>query len=326
LTHQVSALEFATLSVSQLDGALRLFRDLMGWQVDTEYSADAALLDFWRSAAPSEAPATLRAARVVELSARGYPLGRLRLLQVESARAQYVRRDADGEADAATDVGPKALDFYVRPPIARVVEKLAAAGYAARSAPVYHRIGKTVSEEVLVSGPDGVPLLFMIGHAHAPTSLRAGSPEGEFSEIPTVSIIVGDLERSREFYLEVLGLVAVNDAETPPEYRDLVDDLTGVPRGTRVHFLNCAAHGEPSGKILLLHFFERTGKRLTARMRPGNLGFSMLTHRVQNLDSLQRSMHAHGFAPLTAPVSVGRDRRMLVSGPNEELFEFVQYG
>ncbi len=317
----VSAMTFATVGVRDLAAALRLFHGTMRLRLDARYRASRALLDAWGVAPEVEA-------EVAELSCNGYAVGRLRLVQYSPEPVVCVRLDDSGGPDMATDVGPKALDFYVRPPIQATLDALAPLGYRARSAAVYHQIGRTVSEEVVVSGPDGLPLLFMIGHVHAATSLRPGSPDGPFSEIPTVSVIAGDLQRSRLFYRDLLGLTAVSDAETAEQYRDLVDELTGVPCGTRVHFLNFAAPGEASGKVLLLHFFERTGRRLAGRMRPGHLGFSLLTHRSRDLADLQRRLLQHGFEIPQPPVSVDTgqvtQRLMRVCGPNEEMFEFVE--
>jgi catechol 2,3-dioxygenase-like lactoylglutathione lyase family enzyme len=315
----VSAMEFATVGVSSLERTLRLFHETMGLQIDARYDASPSLLGFWGLPANS-------AARIVELSCRGYWCGRLRLVELTPQGGEYVRVDHGPAAqDSALDVGPKALDFYVRPPIARIVEKISALGLPARSAPVYHQIGDSVSEEVLFTGPDHLPLLFMIGHAHPATSMRGGTPHGEFSEIPTISIVSGDLGRSRAFYGSILGLQAVNDNETPPQYRDLVDELTGAPHGTRVHFLLYAQPGEASGKILVVHFFERTGKRLVGRMHPRNRGFVLLGHRCDDLDALSNRLASVSFEIVAPPTRVERggrvERLMLVRGPNEELLE-----
>ena len=166
----------------------------------------------------------------------------------------------------------------------------------------------------------------MVGHQHPPTSLRAGSPDGPYSEIATISVIMGDIKQTRQFYGETLGLNPVLDDETPDEYRELVNDLTGTPKGTRLHFLMYTKEGEPSGKILLLHFFDATGKRLTGRMQPGNLGFSMLIHETDELDALHGRLNSG--AVVTPPTLIrdpdGDYRVMLARGPNEELFEFFE--
>jgi catechol 2,3-dioxygenase-like lactoylglutathione lyase family enzyme len=318
----VGAMECATVGVSDLDAALRLFADTMRLRVDTRYSAGAELMRAWGLDAGAHA-------EVVELSLAGYPFGRLRLVAYSPPARTVVRLDAGPDApDAPADVGPKAIDFYVGAPIQDAVDAMARAGFPARSAPVYHQIGDTISEELLFTGPDGLPILLMVGHRHSEKSMRRGPPQGPFSEIPTVSIVCADLESTRTYYRDLLGLIAVNDNETPDQYRDLVDDLVGMPQGTRVHFLLMAQPGEASGKILLVHFFERTGRRLIGRMRPGHLGLSLLTHRCRDLDALAAALRAAGYPPHFGPdfVRYGerRERVLIAPGPNEECFEFVQ--
>jgi len=194
---------------------------------------------------------------------------------------------------------------------------------------VRHVVGDTESEECLFSGPDGVPLLIMVGHRHSRAELRPGCLDaGPYSEIATISVVAGDLDASRAFYEGILGFRAIVDAETGREHLGRVNRLTGVPDQTRIPFLLYASPGEASGKILLVHFFERTGRRLTGRMRPAHLGFSLLTHETDDLDALHRALLAGGHGVLTPPTPVsgwpGDRRVMLAEGPNEELFEFYQ--
>ena len=316
------AMRMATVGVTDIDQALTLFRDIMELRVEREGELPSSLLTAWGLGSGTTA-------RFAELSCKGYPVGWLRLVQYSPAATEKVRLDFGSEnPDSGTDVGPKALDFYVEDPIAPYVEKIEKAGYVFRSPPVKHQIGSTVSEECLFSGPDGVPILIMVGHVHATTSMRPGSPDGPFSEIPTISVVAGDLDETRRFYGEGLGLIAVGDDETPDEYRNKVDDLTGVPHGTRVHFLLWADEGEASGKILCVHFFDRTGKRLTGRMTPGKLGFSLLTHDTDDLNALHGRLKDMGYEIVQAPTAISGDgdeyRMMLVKGPNEEMFEFTE--
>ena len=316
------AMRMATVGVSNLEKAMFLFRDIMDLKLEREGHVPGSLLAAWGLASG-------HTARFAELSCKGYPVGWLRLVEYSPTATEKVRLDfGDANPDAGTDVGIKAIDFYVEDPIQPYVYKIEKAGYVFRSPPVKHQIGDTVSEECLFSGPDGVPVLIMVGHVHGETSMRPGSPDGPFSEIPTISVVAGDLDETRRFYNEGLGLVAVGDAETPDEYRNKVDDLTGVPHGTRVHFLLWADEGEASGKILCVHFFDRTGKRLTDRMKPGKLGFSLLTHDTDDLAALHERLSGMGYEIVQPPVDIHGDgddyKMMLVKGPNEEMFEFTQ--
>lgn len=320
---KISAIRSCTVGVRDLAHAEALFAGVMGLRQEA------------RGHLPPEYRRALHlpegtAARFIELSRGGYPVGRLRLLALDPPAQAHVRLDHD-DADSPTDVGPKAIDFYVADPIAPRVAEIERAGYHFRSPPVRHVIGDTESEECVFSGPDGVPLLIMVGHRHGPAELRPGCLDaGPYSEIATISVVAGDLAQSRAFYEGILGMRPIVDAETGLEHLERVNQLTGVPGQTRIHFLLYAAPGEASGKILLVHFFERTGKRLVGRMRPAHLGFSLLTHETDDLEALHKAVLEGGQRVLTAPVPVsgwpGDRKVMLAEGPNEELFEFYQHG
>jgi catechol 2,3-dioxygenase-like lactoylglutathione lyase family enzyme len=318
----VGAIESVTVGVGRLDEALALFRDLMQLRVDARFRASASVREAWRLAPGTQA-------EIVELSCRGYPVGRLRLVEYTPPATTRVRTHSGaGPLDHALDIGPKAIDFYVPAPMRRWYDAVLAAGYVARSEPVTHHVGDTISEEFVFWGPDGVPLLLMVGHRHAPDHMRLNPPDGPFSEVATISVVGADVASTRRFYEETLGLVALTNTETAEEFRAAANRLTGVPPETRTHWLLYAQPGEASGKILVVVFTPSQGKRLVGRMRPGRLGFSLLTHPARDLDALHARLERAGHAILTPPTVVdwnGTPRRlMLAEGPNEELFEFFE--
>lgn len=319
---KVSAIASCTVGVSSLESSLALFRDVMQLAPEATGMLSPGLLAAWGLPEGTQA-------RYAELSAGGYPIGRLRLVEFSPPGTVKVRSDhGEGGGDSATDIGPKAIDFYVADPILPRVHEIEQAGYRFRSPPIRHRVGRTESEECLFTGPDGVPVLLMVGHAHSDRELRPGCLQGPYSEIATISVVAADLAESRRFYVDLLGLEAIVDAETGTESLAKANTLTGVPQGTRIHFTVYAEPGEASGKILLVHFFERTGKRLDGRMRPGHLGFSMMTHRTDDLDALHAAALARGVRILCPPVTVdhcgARRRILLLEGPNGECFEFIE--
>jgi catechol 2,3-dioxygenase-like lactoylglutathione lyase family enzyme len=307
-----------TVGVSDLQAALRLFHEVMGFKIE------------WRAALPAERAAAWdlpqgASGEWAELSCRGYPIGRLRLLQLTPTPREVVRLDTQiGGPDSPLDIGPKAIDFYVRSPAEIWWHELVAAGCIARSPPVRHVIGEVESEECVLFGPDGVPLLIMVGHRHPPSQMRAGTPHGNYSEVATVSVVAGDLEATRRFYGGALGLHAAQDAETPAEFREQVNRLVGIPGGSRVRFLLYQEPAEPSGKILLVHFGGASRRRLTGRMHPRRLGVALYTHGAADLDALRLKLEAAGAVIVRSPVDGGGCRILLARGPNEELFEFEQ--
>jgi len=314
----ISAMRSVTIGVSDLDASLRVFHDVMGLAIESRTTLSAAQCAAWGLAPDTRG-------ETVELSCRGYPIGRIRLLALKPVPRQFVRLDpAVGGTDSPLDIGVKAVDFYVAPPIETPLAELTAAGCVARSKPIRHVIGDTESEEVVLFGPDHVPLLIMIGHRHSPRSMRAGAPHGKYSEVPTISVVAGEPAITRKFYADGLGLTAVVDDETPEAYRDLVCTLTGAPPGTRIHWLLYQDPDEPSGKLLLVHFIGSPGKRLVGRMHPSRLGVGMFQHSCEDLDALHTRLRAIDAHVETPPTFVGDARLMLVRGPNEELFEITQ--
>lgn len=311
-------MQYVTVGVSDMDESVRLFADVMQLDVEADYTPSGSLLSLWGLEG-------IEQARVVELSCSGYPVGRLRLLATTPPSAVRVRHDHGGP-DTATDVGVKAIDFYVRPPIRHWIRTLENAGCRARSEPIRWEIGEVESEEINISGPDGYPMLLMVAWRHPETFRRKFDAAKPFSEVATTSVVCGDLDASRDFYGDVLGLAKFTDDEVEDEYRELADTLTGVPSGTRVRLTLYGEDGEPSGKLLLVHFYEASVRRLEGRMRPYHLGVAMFTHRTRDFDRVYRRLEAAGAPILAAPTRVPdyEGRVMLATGPNDELFEVVE--
>lgn len=309
-----------TVGVSDMDESLGLFRDVMGLQVESDGEAPRALLDAWGL------PGNVTA-RLVVLSCGGYPAGHLRLAQYSPAATESVRLDhGAGAVDSSTDIGPKAIDFYVPAPMSAAVEAITGAGYGFRSEPIRYEVGDIESEECLFSGPDGVPALLMIGHRHPPESMRELPAGVRFSEIATTSVVCANPEAARSLYCDALGMEAGTDAWVPEENLDLARRLTGVSTATGMYFLLVAAPGEPSGKLLFVHFAGVPGKRLTGRMRPGRLGVNLFSYTASDLDATLEKACEAGGTLLRGPTQVGETRVALLLGANEELLELTEGG
>jgi catechol 2,3-dioxygenase-like lactoylglutathione lyase family enzyme len=319
----VSVLESITVGVRHIDAALGVFRDALGLRVESDRRASVSLLSAWHYPVHADV-------RLVELSGDGHGFGRVRLAQFDPPPAHATRLDAGaGAPDRPTDVGPKALDFYTGSPVEKGLAVLERAGCARRTDPTRYRVEAVEVEEVIVNGPDGVPLLLMVGHSQDPRLMRQAVAAGQFSEIATVSVVTADLEASRRFYGECLGLLSDFDAEVPPEFRDPVCRLTGIPPATRIHFIAYRDSEQPSGKFLLVHFFDATGAQLAHPMAPGQLGISLFSLRCDDLDTLETRVREMQFEIVTRPTHVALGdgapaRVMLARGPNNELLELVE--
>ena len=132
-------------------------------------------------------------------------------------------------------------------------------------------------------------------------SARAGEPRCAYSEIPTVSVICGGPAESRRFYLDYLGLATGTDAEVAGDLRDVVATLTGVPQGTRAHLRSYREQGEPSGKYLLVNFFDASTLRLAHRQQPGLLGIALYTHEVAAVETWIERAAVRGTVVVAGP-------------------------
>ncbi|MFN8534718.1 MAG: hypothetical protein U0556_14370 [Dehalococcoidia bacterium] len=313
------AMQCVTVGVRSIDRAMELFGGIFGLKTEYDLIAPAELAAAWGLNSRT-------AIRLRELSCAGYPVGRVRLAEYNPPATEAVRLDFEGGGDDPADIGPKAIDFYVTTPMNEAVAALEAAGYPPRSRPIRYQFETYETEELVLTGPDGVPFLIMRAVNHPESSVRRLPPGVAYSEVPTVSVVAGDLAATRRFYGEGLGMVTGTDAEIADSMLDLAADLTGVPKGTRMHFVVYQQEGEPSGKYLLVHFLNRPGQRLTGRMRPGRLGVSLYTHDVVDLEAALDHLVRSGGSVFGSPADIdlgtgGRWRLGLVRGPNEELFE-----
>jgi catechol 2,3-dioxygenase-like lactoylglutathione lyase family enzyme len=320
----ISGIESVTLGVGDLAAALRLFKDVCGFKVESDTRASVSLLSVWGLAPYADV-------RLIELSCDGYAFGRIRLAEARDAGARITRHDhSAGATDQPTDVGPKALDLYVPPPLVAAVEVLGAAGCPVRAGPVRFVVRDSDTEEALLTGPGETPLLLMVGHRHPQRAQRSVPPPGRTSEVATVSVVVASLDTTRRFYVDGLGLRADDiDDELAGEERRRVCRLFGVPEATRVSLVLFRDPAQPSGKIQGVYFHEHTTRELANPMRPGNIGINLFSTRCANLEELRERLQAAGLAGhlpiLHVALGDGMPARvMLTRGPNGELFEFIE--
>jgi catechol 2,3-dioxygenase-like lactoylglutathione lyase family enzyme len=321
----ISGIECVTLGVRNLEAALALFRDVCGFKVESDTRASVSLLSLW-GLAPYED------VRLIELSCDGEAFGRIRLARFPEPWLRVTRRDhGTAAADEPTDVGPKALDLYVAPPLKTAIGVMTAAGCELRAGPVRFIVRSNDTEEALLTGPADTPLLLMVGHRHPKRAQRAVPRPGRTSEVATVSVIVADRDATRRFYVDGLGLRADDiDDELDGDNRARVCRLFGVPEAGRVSLMLFRDPAQPSGKIQGVHFHDRTTRELAAPMRPGNLGISLFSTRCAQLETLRERLQDGGLTAGHLPivhVALGDGmpaRVMLARGPNGELFEFIE--
>ena len=110
----VGAIRCVTMGVTDLAFNLALYRDAMGMVEESRYRLSDSLRRAWNL--PDGATGEM-----VELSHGAYPIGRVRLAHFQGVEQAVVRSHSE---DSALDIGPKAIDFYVRHPITTAMAPL----------------------------------------------------------------------------------------------------------------------------------------------------------------------------------------------------------
>lgn len=306
----VIPIESVTVGVSDLDGALKLFRDGLGLQVVNDTRASVGLLSVWGYPVHE-------GVRLVDLVPPGGGSGRLRLEHCESGMSRHTRLDAGPDArDVPTAVGPKAIHVHVAGPLGPALETLSSYGCERRSEPVRWGDG---FEAATVGGPDGLTLVV------------SGDSEGARSTGAAVSavcasVVTADVEASRRFYAEILGLSAVKadrPEDVPPEQ---FVRLAGARKGARAQVLAVGGSEASGTRVLLASFPGEHSPSLAHPMQPGQLGMTLLTCRCESLDAIEERLRTLGIEPVKPSTHVGLPvgrpgRVMLVRGPAEELVE-----
>ncbi len=264
------------VGVGNMEEALELWVDTFGFELLSRRDGnDPELARLWNLAADDIARQAL--VRTPEEQ-----VGMIHLVQFNDP-APPVRRNAQ-----VFDLCPKNLDIYVRDLPARHRELLAA-GRAFRT--------ETYSE---VTAPNGirfreihmpshdninVVLLELIGEDFAFT-------EKGYAGVGPVITIVGDAEKEKYFYQDIIGLeILSNNILDGPD----IEKMIGLPPGSA---LDVSIWGEKEshlGQIEIIDYRGVEGTDLYPRAKPKSLGILHVSYTVRDLGKFQDRLEQAGL-------------------------------
>ena len=142
------------------------------------------------------------------------------------------------------------------------------------------------------------------------------------------NIIVSDLERSKKFYTEVLGLEVVMQTEIDEEQ---FARGVGIP-GTKVRGAFLQVPGTPT----VIEMFEYTAphksRTISPEWRPSNIGIGHLAFEVDDIDKTYSKLQEHGVPFVSTPVKipeshkdVGGVRFCYFNDPDGILMELIYF-
>lgn len=227
-----------------------------------------------------------------------------------------------GAYERVQDLGHYALNMRVKD-IGRGWDRLVAAGAQVKSEPRYWTVDEHLSAwDSQVYDPDGV--LLDVFQVEGDLEATVGEQDAEVSELQTVALHVGDMDRSRAFYVG-LGFGILYDKVV-----EGLEDFFHVPQGTALHNVNLLKREQSrNGRIELAHYRGFPGSSLRDRAVPPNLGILSLTLRTDDLDAAMRLVSDLGAELVAGPLDVdlaplGPQRLATALGPDGELLELCE--
>lgn len=313
-------LRAVTLSVGDLEAALRLYEGLLGMRVraswEEGYGGLFRICGF---------DAQLRA-RAAWLESPGASEGAIRLLQFVPAPSASVTDGARPYDHGLV----KNLDFFTDD-VEGAYARFTSAGHRFLSPPVTYSVGwggaVQATEAHLPTG-DGVKLaLAKLTGAPRP-AFGAATRESRFTEIAAATQVVADFSRAQAFYVEAFDCVP--SAETVVDDPGLVAALH-LPPGTRLRLAFIGPPQAVGGKVGLVAYEGdgvKDARSLAALTDPPRRGALALSLAVEDTDHAHARALVAGASEVCAPVDrdlppFGEVRASSVRSPDGILHELL---
>ncbi len=147
--------------------------------------------------------------------------------------------------------------------------------------------------------------------------------------IDHINLVVGDLERSVRFYVDLLGFKEVRRARLEGDWIEAVVGLADV-------CADLVYIEAPDGglRIELLEYRSPPGAMIPENALPNTLGMRHLAFRVRDMDAVYERLRAAGVAFINPPTSVdgrvvqheaGRKTLCYFHDPDGVILELAEY-
>jgi lactoylglutathione lyase len=120
-----------------------------------------------------------------------------------------------------------------------------------------------------------------------------------FAGVSHVNLVVSDLERSKAFYTEVLGLSVADEVEVSDD--ELSKGLGVSDAKLRAAFLDLPGN---EGQIEMMEYLHPTPNPLDPARRASDVGWGHLAFRVDDVDTVYEQLRAKGVEFVSPPVTV----------------------
>lgn len=294
------------ITVSDFERHLRLYRDLLGFEIRARGPIPPDVAALWGLPAGEQV-------EVVQLGAGGSESGLLRLIRVAGSTPPE-------ERPHLLELGLFDFDLYTLD-MPRAFAELSSAGYEWSSPPqLWSPFGQDDIEvlEGLCYAPDGVNLVMNRPFQLKGSNAWLNDPARQYTEVTASVTIVEDLELEATFW-QSLGLrIGIDFTLQHPG----IDRFLELPAGTRMRMVLLTGRGSGPARVELITTLDPTFRSdRTRRQRPGRiLGLCQWAMRVGDLDAALDAVVRGGGRITGEPIAAetpihGRTRLAVVETP-----------
>jgi catechol 2,3-dioxygenase-like lactoylglutathione lyase family enzyme len=305
----------AVVSVRDLEGASRLFRDVGGWQVTGRGTIDRSELRYWKLGAG------VRGA-FIRICAPGADTGCIRFVRFDGVPQKPIRLAA-----RPWDTGGIFSVMVRSDNVQALFDRAIASGWWAESEPIGFRFGGSVLKNVVLQGPHGFNLAVYERTSPAFTAFPLGAISQGFNAMRMVK----NQRAAVAFYRDKLGFAAVFDSD----YRDPTPQPSNfsLPQNLTTSVIRRAAALQPTpgetGRVEVMEFVGLTGRDFSAAAEPPNLGIMSLRYPVRDLAAYRRQLETRGVTIAFAAeglkvAAIGRASLIGVRDPDGAITEFYE--
>jgi catechol 2,3-dioxygenase-like lactoylglutathione lyase family enzyme len=258
------------ISVKNLDAVLPIYTDILGWEVVWRGNGDDSQIQFWDLVSGCETEEIL-------LQFQKIPFGQIRLVQFKNIEQKLIR-----PAGQTWDIGG-ILDIDLRTSdLQKTYNQLTELGWHAYSRPVTQTMGPFTVEEVLLKGHDEV----VIALVHRSVT----------SNVYLSAMIVKDLEKSSQFFVEQLGFISHNEISFKTEHPETT--MFGLPHNladkTNIKLHIIGPTDNRDGLLDLVELEGVLGEDFSANACPPNRGILMYRFPVDNIENYYNFVEKNG--------------------------------
>lgn len=267
--------------VSELETTTNFLKEVAGWHIieqdqmqgKIQSQANNKLSNLWQL--PDSAKIKQRL-----MSNKGATTGFIRLIQIEGVKQQRIRSNTQSwDVGGIFDINVRVKDMDKK------FEQLQKLGWTSATNPIQFTFGPFVVKEWIVKNADGVAFALI---ERLKPELEGWPNLKEFSRVFNSTQVVNNIEKSLDFYQNVLGF------KTYLEHRGASKtegpNVLGLPHNisTQVERSVYILHpqGKNEGSVELLQFHGATGRDVSSLAKPPNIGIATLRFEVNDLDKL----------------------------------------